>query len=89
MQLAERVALVTGGGSGQGRAVALRFAAAGARVGVLDREAQSAQRSVELISHNGGEALALAGDVSREAEVRTAVETLVAHWGALHVLYPL
>jgi NAD(P)-dependent dehydrogenase (short-subunit alcohol dehydrogenase family) len=87
MRLAGRVALVTGGGSGQGSAVAQRFGAEGARVGVLDRDAASARQTVDLIIQSGGEALALGGDVSHEAEVRASVEAVVAHWNALHILY--
>lgn len=87
MRLTERVALITGAGSGQGRAVATRFAAEGACVGVLDRDADSAQKTAHLINQHGGMALALIGDVSREDEVRVAVEQITSRWNALHILY--
>lgn len=87
MRLSGRVALITGAGSGQGRAVALRFAAEGASVAVLDLDAASARLTAELIEQQGGAALALAGDVSHEDEVRAAIEQMASHWGALHILY--
>lgn len=67
------VAIVSGGGSGIGRAVALRLAARGAIVGVLDRDAEGAAGTVARIVAAGGQAQALRADVSRSAEVETAV----------------
>jgi NAD(P)-dependent dehydrogenase (short-subunit alcohol dehydrogenase family) len=81
------VALITGAGSGQGRAVAVRFAAEGASVGVLDRDAASARRTAELIEGQGGFALPLAADVSKEEEVQAAVERVASRCGSLHILY--
>jgi NAD(P)-dependent dehydrogenase (short-subunit alcohol dehydrogenase family) len=86
-RLAGKVALITGGGSGIGQATAVRFAAEGARVGVLDRSPEAAASTVELITAAGGSALALAADVSDAAQVSSAVEALVAEFGRLDVLY--
>ena len=68
MRLKDRVALVTGGGSGIGRAIALRFAEEGAFVIVNDVNRDTAQKTVGELE--GGRGLALAGDVSDSAQVR-------------------
>ncbi len=82
-----KVALITGAGEGMGRAAALLFAREGARVGVLDLAGARAEETVATITAEGGEALALAADVSASAEVSSAVAATVARFGALHVLY--
>lgn len=82
-----RVALVTGAGSGIGRAAAVRFAAEGARVGILDRDADSGAATVAAIENDGGTALALTADVSDAEQVSTAVDACAAGLGGLHVLY--
>jgi 3-oxoacyl-[acyl-carrier protein] reductase len=68
MKLKDRVALVTGGGSGIGRAIALRFAAEGAYVVVNDLKLESAQKTVAEL--DGGRGRAIAADVSDSAQVR-------------------
>lgn len=65
----EEVAVVTGGGSGIGRAAALAFAAAGARVVVADVDAAAGEATAAAIAARGGDALAIAADVSVEKEV--------------------
>jgi 3-oxoacyl-[acyl-carrier protein] reductase len=69
MRLKDRIALVTGGGSGIGRAIALRFAAEGAYVVVNDLKIETAQKTVGELE--GGRGLAIAGDVSDSGQVRT------------------
>jgi NAD(P)-dependent dehydrogenase (short-subunit alcohol dehydrogenase family) len=86
-RLAGKVALITGAGSGIGRASAVRFAAEGAAVGVLDRDGEAATGTVELVEAEGGRALAVTADVARAAEVDAAVDAVAAHFGGLHVLY--
>jgi NAD(P)-dependent dehydrogenase (short-subunit alcohol dehydrogenase family) len=78
-----RVALVTGGGYGMGRASALRFAAAGAAVVVLDIDAVQGKETVRLIGERGGEASFVEGDVAIDEHVAAAVETAERTYGRL------
>lgn len=87
MRLAGKVALVTGAGSGIGQAAALRFAAEGAAVAVLDLRAEAAAETAALITKQDGQALALAADVAIAAHVEAAVEQAAAEFGRLDVLY--
>jgi NAD(P)-dependent dehydrogenase (short-subunit alcohol dehydrogenase family) len=84
--LAGSSVIVTGGGSGIGRAAALQFAREGARVVVADLNAETAQAVVEEIQAAGGTAEAVAGDLSEQAVVDQVVSTAVAGFGSLDVL---
>jgi NAD(P)-dependent dehydrogenase (short-subunit alcohol dehydrogenase family) len=77
-----QVALVTGGGSGIGRAVVARFVAEGARVGVMERVAE---RAAEVQAEFGDKVIGIAGDVARLADNRRAVAETVRAFGALDV----
>lgn len=79
-------AIVTGAGSGIGRATALRFAREGARVGVVDVAARAAEETVAAIAAEGGEALALAADVTEEEQIAAAVARAVERWGGLDIV---
>ena len=87
MKLKDRVAIVTGAGSGIGQATALLFAREGARVGVLDLDADAARETTQKIEKAGGQALALAADVSRGEDNHEAIGKTVAAWGRLDIFY--
>jgi NAD(P)-dependent dehydrogenase (short-subunit alcohol dehydrogenase family) len=80
---AGKAVLVTGGAGGIGRAAALAFARAGARVAVSDVNAAGGEETVGLITRAGGEAVFVKADVSREAEVEALVAKTVAAFGRL------
>ena len=87
IDLSSKVALVTGGSRGIGRAVARVFARAGARVAIdYHRDEGAATSLVAEIRKTGGEALALAGDVSDPEQARRLVREAVAAWGRLDIL---
>ncbi|MFI7084551.1 SDR family NAD(P)-dependent oxidoreductase [Streptomyces anulatus] len=80
-----KAVLVTGAGSGIGRAVALAFAAEGASVVAAGRTATSLDETVALIEKEGGSAVAVIADVTRSEDVRTLVRRTVEHFGSLDV----
>ncbi|MDT4934478.1 MAG: 3-oxoacyl-[acyl-carrier protein] reductase [Pseudonocardiales bacterium] len=81
-----RVALVTGGGRGIGRALVLGLAAAGAHVAVLARSASDVQQTVTWAGERGGSALAVPADVSDPDQVEAALHAVTARWGPVEVL---
>ena len=86
-RFAGRGILVTGAGSGIGRAAAQLFADEGGRVVVVDQDENEAQATVKSIRQAGGEAQAIGADVSREADCRGMVERALAAYGRLHVAF--
>src|SRR5437764_14899839 len=78
-----KVALVTGGGGGIGRATALVMVREGARVAVADFDAASARDTVAQINEAGGQAITLMGDVSRADDVRAIVQDTITAYGRL------
>lgn len=81
--LADRVAIVTAAGSGIGEAAALAFAREGAKVVVADISREGGARTVDQIRKDGGEAVFVQTDVSREDDVVRMVDTALSTWGRL------
>ncbi|MDQ6693211.1 MAG: SDR family oxidoreductase [Chloroflexota bacterium] len=87
MTLESRVALVTGAGSGIGKAAALLLAREGARIGVLSHGQEEVDSVVKEIQAQGGEAIALVADVSNANEMQKAVEQLGSRWGRIDIVF--
>jgi NAD(P)-dependent dehydrogenase (short-subunit alcohol dehydrogenase family) len=85
--LANKVALVTGGASGIGRATAVLFAQEGAAVAIVDINAEQGQAAVEEIESAGGKVIFIPCNVTRVDDCRSAVEKTVATFGGLHILF--
>jgi len=86
-KLQDRVALITGGGSGIGRATAMTFAAEGATVVVADVDVTGGGETVNLIEGNGGQSIFIETDVSRAADVEKMVAACVDTFGRLDILF--
>ncbi|WP_062236059.1 SDR family oxidoreductase [Fictibacillus sp. FJAT-27399] len=84
---AGKVAVVTGGGSGIGRASALAFSKEGMKVCVMDIKEERAEEVVQEIGNTGGEAIACEVDVSDPSEVQRGIEKAVQKWGRMDVLF--
>ena len=85
-RLAGKVGIVTGGGSGIGRAIALALAREGARVALLGRHKDKLEQSADEIRNASGEAIAVAADITEPADTKAAVEQVERRFGKLDVL---
>lgn len=86
-RLAGKIALVTGGAGGIGRATALAYAREGAKVAVVDINAAAAQAVAAEITAAGGEAIGIATDVARGDQVAAMVQQIVARYGRLDIAF--
>lgn len=86
IRLDDKVAVVTGGGSGIGRATAILFARAGAKVIVADFVAKGGNETVRIITEAGGDAIFVKTDVSKAADVEKLVSVTVDTYGKLDIL---
>ena len=82
-----RVALITGSGSGQGRAAAVKFAERGAAIAVNDINDEGAAETVRLVEPSGSEAVTIHADVSVLEDVEAMIARVDERWGRLDVLY--
>jgi NAD(P)-dependent dehydrogenase (short-subunit alcohol dehydrogenase family) len=87
MRLKNKVALITGAGSGIGRESALLFAQEGAAVVVVDVNEAGAQETVAMVKAAGGESIFVRADISRAADCQAMVAAAEEQFGALHVLF--
>lgn len=87
MDIQNKVAVITGGGSGIGRATAQRLAKEGASVVVADLDEKMGEESVRLIESGGGRAVFVRADVTKEQDARRMLETAVSRFGRLDILH--
>ena len=85
--LKNKVAIITGGASGIGRATALLFADEGAAVAILDINTEQGQSAVAEIEAAGGKAIFISCNVALAEDCRKAVEQTVAAFGGVHILF--
>ncbi|WP_404783591.1 SDR family oxidoreductase [Altericista sp. CCNU0014] len=87
MQLQNKVAAITGAGSGIGRATALLMAENGAKVGAIDWKIEAAKQAVAEIRQRGGEALPVVADVSNPAQMEQAYQDIIGAFGRIDIVF--
>ncbi|MGB2799296.1 MAG: SDR family NAD(P)-dependent oxidoreductase [Dehalococcoidia bacterium] len=92
MRLEGKVAIVAGAGSrtagmGNGKATAILFAREGAQVVAVDRNLDAAEETVRAIENEGGEAIAVQADVTKESDAKSLVEAAISKYGKLDILF--
>ncbi len=87
MRLKDKIAIITGAGSGQGRAAAILFAKEGAKIVVSDWKPELGEETVTLVKSDGGQAIFVRTDVSESADVQKLIRTAVDTFGRIDILY--
>ncbi len=87
MKLENKVALITGAGSGLGRQSALMFSREGAKVAIVDIDGDRAEQTLKLVQEAGGDAIAFTADVAAKDQITAAVKATVDHYGKLDIAW--
>ncbi len=87
MRLKDKVAVVTGAGSGLGRAISVKLAAEGCRVAIADISLKNAEETVQVIKNAGGDAAAFVADITNEEQVQKLFAEVAGTWGKIDLLY--
>ena len=87
MKLKDKVAIITGAGSGFGKETSLLFAKEGAKVVCVDYNLEAAQNTVKEIETQGGQALAIKADVSKEEDTKNFIDATIKEFGQIDILF--
>lgn len=87
MQLAERVALITGAGSGIGKAAAILLGKEGARVAALGHTPEGLDETVAEIERGSGQALTVVADISKPEAMQAAIKQVIERWGRIDIVF--
>ncbi len=87
MQLADKVALITGAGSGIGKAAAILLAKEGAKIAALGRTDEELTDTVEQIQQSDGEAMPVVADISQPDQMQRAIQQIIERWGRIDVVF--
>ena len=87
MRLQDKVALITGAGSGLGRESSVLFSGEGAKIAVVDIDGERAEQTRKLVEQSGGDAISLVADVADKSQIADAVKQTVDHFGKLDIAW--
>ncbi|OHD11881.1 MAG: short chain dehydrogenase [Spirochaetes bacterium GWD1_27_9] len=85
--LKDKIVIITGGGSGIGKASSILFAKEGAKVVVANRRVEKGEETVKIIKENGGDALFIQTDVSKKEDIENLINKTVKHYGRLDIAF--